>query len=152
MENVRFMDINQKQAEDIIGYHRFLYYEMGKPMISDVEYDLLEKRLFEQFPNSEMINWIGCPQKLKKKFRKRFVRKASKEIMNGKGKGPIKGYNLKNWFKNFSEINWHRKILCANCGVEIPEKDLTNTPEKFSVNGKTVIHKECNATKFLDDL
>jgi hypothetical protein len=27
----------------------------------------------------------------------------------GKGKGPIKGYNYKNWNKNFDEINWTKK-------------------------------------------
>jgi hypothetical protein len=33
----------------------------------------------------------------------------------GKGKGPIKGYNYKNWNKHFNAINWHNK-WCPLCG------------------------------------
>ena len=33
----------------------------------------------------------------------------------GKGKGPIKGYNPGNWYKNFDSINWGKK-WCAWCG------------------------------------
>jgi hypothetical protein len=34
---------------------------------------------------------------------------------NGKGKRPILGYNVKNWYANFGEIDWHKK-WCAMCG------------------------------------
>ena len=33
---------------------------------------------------------------------------------NGKGKGPIVGYNHKKWNENFPDINWHNK-WCAFC-------------------------------------
>ena len=33
----------------------------------------------------------------------------------GKGMGPIKGYNYKNWYSNFNKISWNKK-WCAWCG------------------------------------
>lgn len=33
----------------------------------------------------------------------------------GKGKGPIVGYNPKNWYANYGDINWHNK-WCPVCG------------------------------------
>ena len=33
----------------------------------------------------------------------------------GKGMRPTIGYNPKNWYKNWSKINWHNK-WCNYCG------------------------------------
>lgn len=44
----------------------------------------------------------------------------------GKGKGPIKGYNYKNWNSNFDEINWGHpaRFKCPHCGFVLTPNDL----------------------------
>ena len=34
---------------------------------------------------------------------------------NGKGKGPIKGYDFKAWYAHYDSIEWSKK-WCAWCG------------------------------------
>lgn len=43
---------SQGHAEDVVMRHRFLYYVLGKPVISDVEYDQLERVVLERWPVS----------------------------------------------------------------------------------------------------
>ncbi len=63
----------QKQAEDILMYHKYLYYEKADPMISDYEYDQLELKFKKEFPNSALIqDSIECPRELWPEFEKRY--------------------------------------------------------------------------------
>lgn len=51
--------MNQKSAEDEILYHRFLYYVKSAPILSDYQYDKLEKKYLDLFPDSNILNSVG---------------------------------------------------------------------------------------------
>jgi len=55
------MELTQKQLEDVILYHKFLYYEIGNPMIEDKDYDNLHSSLEERFPDSFLLTSPGFP-------------------------------------------------------------------------------------------
>lgn len=40
-------------------YHRYLYYVLGEPEITDYEYDMLERRLGREQPGSAVFNSVG---------------------------------------------------------------------------------------------
>lgn len=70
------MKLNKKQLEDIICYHKYLYYVKSEPMISDYEYDMLEKQLKERFPKSKILSeakYNECPQELWEEYEKRYL-------------------------------------------------------------------------------
>lgn len=68
-------ELNQKQLETEVLYHKYLYYERAQPMITDYEFDNLEQELRDRFPNSKVLDYIDCPQKYWKRFNKRFLDK-----------------------------------------------------------------------------
>lgn len=70
----KLMQVTQSQLEDIICYHKYLYYIAGEPMISDFQYDILEKELKERFPNSLVLTYVELPDNLIAKYGKRFFR------------------------------------------------------------------------------
>lgn len=42
---------------------------------------------------------------------------AKKEFKGpGKGNGPVVGYNYKNWYSNYDDINWGRKVVIKELG------------------------------------
>lgn len=45
--------------ECLILAHRYLYHSVGKPIISDYEYDMMERRALKLFPESEILNSVG---------------------------------------------------------------------------------------------
>ena len=67
------MNIKEKRArikslENIILYHKYLYYN-GKAIIGDYEYDQLEKELKELCPESKVITeYNECPRELYEKY------------------------------------------------------------------------------------
>jgi hypothetical protein len=50
----------------------------------------------------------------------------------GKGKGPIKGYNYKNFYANYDGINWHKK-WCSVCG-KWSNHTISSCPEIKKIN------------------
>jgi len=57
-----------KSLENIILYHKYLYYH-GKAIISDYEYDQLEKELEKLYPESKVITeYNECPRELYEKY------------------------------------------------------------------------------------
>jgi NAD-dependent DNA ligase len=67
------LKLTQKQLEDIIRYHRYLYYEKSKPIISDYNFDQLCLRLEKEFPKSKVINEIECPRELHAHYEQRYM-------------------------------------------------------------------------------
>lgn len=45
--------------ECLILAHRYLYHSVSKPIISDYEYDMMERRALKLFPESEILNSVG---------------------------------------------------------------------------------------------
>lgn len=41
--------LHQGHAEDIVMYHRYAYYVLGKPVLTDGEYDALEREVCERW-------------------------------------------------------------------------------------------------------
>lgn len=69
------MKLNQQQLEDVICYHKFLYYEKAvDTMISDFEYDQLERELKDRFPDSVVLTYTECPRELWPKYLDRYER------------------------------------------------------------------------------
>ena len=64
--------MSQSQLEDIIRYHRYLYYEKSDPMISDYDFDKLYDRFGKDFPDSEVLTETECPRKFWPKYEKRY--------------------------------------------------------------------------------
>jgi NAD-dependent DNA ligase len=67
--------LTQEQLEDDILYHKYLYYEKSNPIISDYNYDLLEKELKKRFPESKILSdakYNECPREFWSKFEKRY--------------------------------------------------------------------------------
>lgn len=59
-----------RSLENIILYHKYLYYN-GKAIISDYEYDQLEKELQRIAPDSEILleaKYNECPRELWPKY------------------------------------------------------------------------------------
>lgn len=48
-----------KQIEHEIMVHRYLYYIEAEPVISDFEYDMLERKAREILPDSSPVQGIG---------------------------------------------------------------------------------------------
>ena len=42
--------------ESLIMAHRYLYYVETSPIISDYEYDMLERRALREYPDSPILN------------------------------------------------------------------------------------------------
>lgn len=75
------MDLTKEQLEDILLYHKFLYYN-GKAIVSDREYDLLEAQLRKIAPDSKVLTeYNECPREFWPKYKKRFVRQIQLEDM-----------------------------------------------------------------------
>lgn len=61
-------------AELEVLEHRFLYYVKGRPVLSDWDYDILEKKYLKMFPNSSVLNSVGSdsassyPKEIVEKF------------------------------------------------------------------------------------
>jgi NAD-dependent DNA ligase len=61
------------ELEDIILFHKYLYYERAEPIISDYEYDKLERELRDLCPKSKILDeYIECPRKLWPKYEKKY--------------------------------------------------------------------------------
>ncbi len=68
------MKLTQAQLEDIILYHKYLYYH-GKAMIDDYTYDQIEKQLREIAPDSKVLTeYLECPRELYEKYEARYQR------------------------------------------------------------------------------
>jgi NAD-dependent DNA ligase len=61
---------SKAELEDLIRYHRYLYYEKSEPIISDYEFDLLEKELKKRFPDSVVLGEVECPREFWAKYEK----------------------------------------------------------------------------------
>lgn len=48
-----------QQAEEEILYHRYLYYVKGRPVLTDYDYDMMERAYLKEFPDSVVINTPG---------------------------------------------------------------------------------------------
>lgn len=71
------MKLNQKQLEDIICYHKYLYYVKSEPIVSDFDYDNIEKQLKERFPESKILSdakYNECPKELWDKYEARYIK------------------------------------------------------------------------------
>lgn len=67
------MELSQLQLEDIILYHKYLYYVKADPMISDYQYDQIEEKLCIICPNSKILTDITeCPREFHDKYEKRY--------------------------------------------------------------------------------
>lgn len=74
-------ELNQTQAEDVLMYHKYLYYGGFEPLISDFDYDKLEQKFKEKFPNSKLINdSVECPRELWAKYENRRLRALARKI------------------------------------------------------------------------
>lgn len=64
------------KLEDTIAFHKYLYYNKSAPIISDYEYDLLEKQLLKENPNSVIFSsqFIECPEYLWEEYEKRYIK------------------------------------------------------------------------------
>ncbi len=56
---VYFLDMNQIDAENEILYHRYLYYVKCDPILSDYEYDRLEKKYLDKYPESDILKSVS---------------------------------------------------------------------------------------------
>ncbi len=63
--------LSQSQLEDEICYHKYLYYELAAPILSDYDYDKLESELKKRFPDSKVNDYIECPRELWNKYKER---------------------------------------------------------------------------------
>jgi hypothetical protein len=59
MSKPKFNWLGQGHAEDAILFHRFRYYVLDHPVISDVDYDAMERDALTHFPNSTILNSVG---------------------------------------------------------------------------------------------
>ncbi len=50
---------DEEISERILLAHRYLYYVLGRPVISDFEYDKLEREHLKKFPDSVAMNQPG---------------------------------------------------------------------------------------------
>lgn len=50
--------INLNLVEQI-QFHRYRYYVMYDPLITDLEYDMLDRKALEQFPDDPVLNSVG---------------------------------------------------------------------------------------------
>ena len=71
----RIMELTQTQLEDVILYHKFLYYESGTPMIEDEDYDKLHNTLMDRFPDSFLAYTPGFPAEYHLKYYARHQRR-----------------------------------------------------------------------------
>ena len=71
---------NSKLA-DLCMIHRYLYYVLCEPIISDVEYDLMEKKALLTCAETHPIRKPGSD--LKSSYSSEIVRQAN-ELLNGK--------------------------------------------------------------------
>lgn len=55
----QFNWLNQAHAEDVILYHRFLYYVRDNPILADKDYDTMELEALTQFPKSTILRSVG---------------------------------------------------------------------------------------------
>lgn len=49
----------QQRAEDIFLRHRFLYYVLHRPTMSDHEFDLMHTYFLSLYPQSAILNSVG---------------------------------------------------------------------------------------------
>lgn len=67
--------MTQEHAEEVLMYHKFLYYEKGDPILTDYQYDELAQNLRKDFPESNLINnIIECPKQFWPAFEGRYAR------------------------------------------------------------------------------
>ena len=69
------MNLTQEQLEDEILYHKYLYYKKAEPIISDYNYDQLEKELKRIAPDSKLLSeaiYNECPPELWSKYEERY--------------------------------------------------------------------------------
>lgn len=55
------------ELEELICWHKYLYYRRSEPYLSDYEYDQLERKLRDEHPDSPVLNaarYIECPHDL----------------------------------------------------------------------------------------
>lgn len=50
---------SKDNCEKLILAHRYLYYVLGNPVLSDQKYDKLEKKFLKLYPDSEVIKTCG---------------------------------------------------------------------------------------------
>lgn len=50
---------NERVLENCLMMHRYLYYVLGKPVISDKQYDDMEKTFLYLYPDNKNINKVG---------------------------------------------------------------------------------------------
>ena len=55
---------DEEKSERTLLAHRYLYYVLGLPVISDFEYDKLEREHLKRFPDSVSINKPGSDNPL----------------------------------------------------------------------------------------
>lgn len=55
----RYMNLNGLAIEDQCMVHRYLYYVVGRPIISDYQYDMLEKKAVETADENHKIHSAG---------------------------------------------------------------------------------------------
>lgn len=74
------MTPKQQRLEDKIMVHRYLYYVLCDPIISDYEYDLLDREATTLLPESSPVHQVGSS--LVDSYSER-VRSLAEEIKNG---------------------------------------------------------------------
>lgn len=70
-----FSAMSQTQYEDILLFHKFLYFEMQEPMIDDWQYDKIYDELTESFPDSFLLQEKGFPIEHYEKYYARYRRR-----------------------------------------------------------------------------
>lgn len=69
--NIATMTIKDLKIEDQCMVHRYLYYVVGTPMISDYDYDMLEKIAVLNAPKNHPIHSTGSD--LESSYKKNII-------------------------------------------------------------------------------
>lgn len=49
----------QQRAEDVYLHHCYLYYVCGHPRMADNEFDRMATYFRQQYPSSQVLQWVG---------------------------------------------------------------------------------------------
>lgn len=62
--------------EELICWHKYLYYKRAEPTLTDYEYDMLESKLKAEFPDSPILSearYIECPHDLWPEYNRQWA-------------------------------------------------------------------------------